>query len=58
MLDSTTEMCDYVFVLIINSISKSLYLFNMYLYVLNDNMRIIRVYKVNTYYYQFIFHPL
>ena len=34
------------------------HLFNMYLYVLNDDMRIIRVLKVNTFYYHFIFHPL
>ena len=43
------------------AIRKKIYLFNMYLYVLNDNTRIkriIKVYKVNTFYYHFIFHPL
>ena len=40
------------------AIRNFFYLFNVYLYVLNDNMRIIRVYKVNTFYYDFIFHAL
>ena len=40
------------------AIRNFFYLFNVYLYVPNDNMRIIRVYKVNIFYYDFIFHAL